>query len=68
MNTHLITPCPVCHMIAECPHTPVRCQHGWKYERADAQGDIRTGDRRTCEWCERTEQAVIRWDTVRVHD
>jgi hypothetical protein len=71
-NEHLITPCPVCGLIEECPHTPVRCQHRWwswgKPHSEGARTDVTrwvAGEERECEYCGRIEQAVISWNTVR---
>lgn len=59
-NEHLITPCPACGLIDECPHTPIRCQHAWKYSTDFAA----VGTERTCQWCGRVERAELRWATV----
>lgn len=67
--SHLITPCPVCGLEQECPHTPVRCQHGWWYGDLSQPAIFQSnpnpkgGDIRTCEWCKRQEVAKIRWET-----
>jgi hypothetical protein len=60
-NNRLITPCPVCGMIDECPHTPVRCQHDYDYSSFPEQ----VGVTRTCTACDRIERAVLRWETVK---
>ena len=70
MNKHLITPCPVCGIEQECPHTPVRCIHSWSYVNLRGGKRLKTdmrdiGDVRTCAFCSRVERAVISWDTVR---
>jgi len=60
-NTHLITPCPVCGMVDECPHTPVRCQHRWNYDGLPVTEETQ----RECEYCGRIEKARMGWDTVK---
>ncbi len=70
-NLHLITPCPVCGMADECPHTPVRCQHQWWYGKnpaalhMTAPTDQKIGGQRQCEWCGRIEEAALTWKTVK---
>lgn len=70
-NEHLITPCPVCYSEDECPHTPVRCRHGWWYgdlkQPAIFQSchDPKPGTQRTCEWCGRVERAVLDWEPIK---
>jgi hypothetical protein len=61
MNMYLITPCPVCGLEQECPHTPVRCQHNWKYDGKPTG----VGTHRECYGCGRVERAKIAWDTVK---
>ena len=67
VNNHLTTPCPVCGLVEECPHTPVRCNHFWLLEdgkpmrRTDA---VAIGETRTCEYCGRVERATLAWHTV----
>jgi hypothetical protein len=66
----LITPCPVCGSIDDCPHTPVRCQHEWiteagNHHNGNAHLQFVPGDLRTCEHCGRVERAQLAWDTVR---
>ena len=60
-NTRLITPCPVCGMEDECPHTPVRCDHVWSY--SDKYPVV--GSTRTCPHCDRIDKAALDWVTVR---
>ena len=69
----LITPCPVCYSIEECPHTPVRCRHRWWYGEVDSPagpwrspGTIKEGAVRTCELCKRKESAVVSWQTAKI--
>lgn len=67
----LITPCPVCFSEAECPHTPVRCQHQWWYGKNPASLHMtpptyqKAGGQRECEWCGRIERAELSWETVK---
>lgn len=71
MNAHLITPCPVCYMMDECPHTPVRCQHQWWYGTNPSSlhtlppADQKIGGQRECEWCGRIERAKLSWETIK---
>lgn len=61
MNTRLITPCPVCGMVDECPHTPVRCDHDYQYsEKYPVVGSTRTRSA-----CGRIERAALDWVTVK---
>ena len=63
---HYITPCPVCGLEDECPHTPIRCEHNWKYETAGLGGQpLAPGEHRTCLYCERVERAKFTWETVK---
>ncbi len=69
-NEHLITPCPVCGLEVECPHTPVRCAHSWSYVNLRGGKRLKTdirdvGDVRTCGFCGRVERAKITWETVK---
>jgi hypothetical protein len=66
---HLITPCPVCGLEQECPHTPVRCRHEWLTEAGnhhEGNSMLRffPGDIRKCEHCARVERARLTWETV----
>lgn len=61
MNIYLITPCPVCGLEGECPHTPVRCQHNWKYDSQPTG----IGTHRECHGCGRIERAQIAWHTAK---
>lgn len=56
-NTRLITPCPVCGLEQECPHTPVRCNHHYQYsERFPVVGSTRK-----CSHCGQVQKATLDW-------
>lgn len=56
----LITPCPVCHSVLICPHTPIRCDHDWQYGGPKDEA----GTHRECGNCGRVERAKLSWETV----
>lgn len=66
-GNHLITPCPVCGMIAKCPHTPVRCQHLWVLIGQSLEPSVQDvlATRRECKWCGRVERPKMIWEAVK---
>ena len=69
----MTTPCPVCGLIDECPHTPVRCKHVWEYGPTEngpftlwgPGGSVPSGACRRCGDCGRIERSILSWYTVK---